>query len=66
MVFLRRTKVNSNSFPLVFYNFKLDKFNLLLFGSAFLQIKHATINNENNFPLKIYPETQCGAFAIYP
>lgn len=66
MVFLSCAKINSNYFLLVFYNFKLGKYNLSLLGSAFLQIKHATINNENNFPLKTHPETRCGAFAIYP
>lgn len=59
-------KVNSNSFLPVFSNFKLRKFNLLLLGSALLQIKHANINNENNSSLKTYLESRCGAFPIYP
>lgn len=66
MIFLSRAKINSKSFLLVFSNFKLGKFNLLLLGSALLQIKHVSINNENNFPLKTYPETRCGAFPIHP
>lgn len=66
MVFLSCAKVNSKYFLLVFYNFKLGKFNLSFLGSAFLQIKHAPINNKNNFPLKTYSETRCGAFVIHP
>lgn len=51
-MFSATLKVNSNSFLPVFSNFKLRKFNLLLLGSALLQIKHANINNENNSSLK--------------
>lgn len=57
MVFLSHVKVNSNYFLLVFHNLKSGKFNLSLLGLALLQIKHATINNGNNFPLKTYPGT---------
>lgn len=67
MVFLGRLKVKSNSFLLVFHNLQSGKFNLLLLGSALLQIKHASVNNGNNFPFKEYIlELDAGAFPIYP
>lgn len=62
MVFLygqKHVQILSLLYPTIF---KLGKFNLSPHGSVLLQVKHASINIENNYPLNNILKHDVGHF----